>query len=186
MFRRGAVWLLGAWCLVIAIAYFSAARHILTPADLPHTDGGLVLGASVLPDKRPSAVLRDRVVVASELLKAGAVDRLLLSGKSEQHYDEIAAMRRAAMDLGITSDTLLVDVDGLRTYDSCFHAKHVFGFQSVVIVTQHFHLPRAIFLCRAVGLEAYGIAADRSTYSNEWKFNVREIGAWMLAIFDAI
>lgn len=184
--RTVLLFVLSLWVVAMGVAYTMAEQRIVSADELTKRDVALVLGASVLPDKRPSAVLHDRVVAAVDLFRAGKVQRLLLSGKSEQHYDEVAAMRRLALELSVPSEAILIDVDGLRTYDSCFHAKHVFHADNVVLVTQQYHLPRAIFLCRAVGLDAVGVSADRSHYEREWRFLLRELGAWALAVIDAV
>ncbi len=179
-----------AGLLVIAVLVLDAYRHAEIAVadsidDLRPADAGLVLGASVGPDKRPSAVLADRVRVGVELLSAGKVRRLLLSGEGEEaHYDETAAMKKLALSLGADESDLLIDAEGHRTYDSCLRARKDFALGSVIVVSQHYHLPRAIYLCRGVGLDAQGISADRSSYSDLGRFALREVPAWILAIAD--
>jgi vancomycin permeability regulator SanA len=143
-----------------------------------------VLGAAVQPDKRPSPILRDRVEVAVELVKAGRVQHLLLSGASRPHYNEVAAMRRTALELGVSADLLSDDENGAHTYQSCLNAKKVFGLDEVVVVTQRFHLPRAIYLCQSVGLKTQGVPADRTPDQESVRHALREAGAWVLAIVN--
>lgn len=144
-----------------------------------------MLGASVTPEKKPSPILRDRIRTGVELLAAGKVQRLVMSGEGEQpHYDEVTVMKRTAIELGADEDLIETDAEGHRTYDSCVNAKDQFHAVSVVVVTQRYHLPRAIYLCQGVGLDAQGLSADRAEYQNEWRFVLREIPAWILAVID--
>jgi SanA protein len=166
--------------------YARAASFIVDSLDdIRPADVGLVLGASVLPDKRPSPILRDRIRTGVELLAAGKVQRLLMSGEGEQpHYDEVSAMKRTAIELGADEESIATDADGHRTYDSCVNAKTQFHAASVIVVSQRYHLPRAIYLCQGVGLDTQGLAADHSEYQNQWRFALREIPAWILAVID--
>ncbi len=175
--------LLSAFTLV---AYWSAQARILpTAADAPETPVALVFGASVLPDKRPSGVLRDRIRTAVALLKQGRVRKLLLSGDNrEANYNEVAAMRRTAIELGASPEMLVLDFAGRRTYDSCLRAREIFGVRSLIAVTQRFHLSRAIYLCTRLGIDTVGVAADGPGYEAPLRLILREIGAWVLAFID--
>ena len=185
--------ILGVLCLLVLSAswwllrtYARAATFIADSLDdVRPADVGLVLGASVTPDKKPSPILRDRIRTGVELLEAGKVQRLVMSGEGEEpHYDEVTVMRRTAIELGADEDLIESDAEGHRTYDSCFNTRNHFHANSVVVVSQRYHLPRAIYLCQGVGLGAQGLSADRAEYQNEWRFVLREIPAWVLAVID--
>jgi SanA protein len=105
--------------------------------------------------------LAERVDAALELYRAGRVQKLLLSGdNSVRWHDETQAMRRYAVDRGLPSDAVLKDFAGFSTYDSCFRAKAVFGVDRAILVTQGFHLPRALYIANSLGIESDGVAAD--------------------------
>jgi SanA protein len=134
-------------------------------------------------------MLRDRVETAVALYKAGKVDKLLLSGDNRfDDYDEPGRMRDYARSLGVPDADLQPDYAGRRTYDTCYRARAVFKLDSAVLVTQEFHLPRALFTCEALGLDVVGVAADRQSYSRRsvaWS-TLREIPALTLALVDVV
>jgi SanA protein len=171
---------------LVAVAYFSVQERIVASiADVPETPVGLVLGASVRPNKKPSGVLQDRIDAGVALLRAGRVRKLLLSGDNrESHYNEVAAMQRESLAQGAPPDKLVLDNAGYRTYDSCFRARDVYDVKSLVIITQRFHLSRALYICRKLGLDAWGIAADGPNYTPSLKLHLREFAAWVLALAD--
>lgn len=169
-----------------------AAPHILPADAVPAQPVALVLGARVYPGGRPSAMLADRVAAAADLYHAGRVDALLMSGdNSHLDYNEPDAMRAYAVALGVPESAIFVDYGGRRTYDSCFRAGHIFQVSELVVVTQGFHLPRALLLCRGLGLDALGVAADYkrpsgySVYSLRYS-RTREIPATALAVVDLL
>ena len=154
--------------------------------EVPNRDVALVLGASVR-GKRLSAMLEDRVNRAVDLYKAGKVRKLLMSGdNSSQYYDEATAMRRHAIKLGVPPDDVVCDFAGFRTFDSIIRARELWGVDSMVIVTQAFHLPRSIYLARRLGLDAHGFIADSRPYlqASLRKAERREIGARIGAWLD--
>lgn len=147
----------------------------------------IVFGAGLRADGLPTAVLYDRVATAAELFRLGKVDVLLLSGDNRSaNYDEPAAMRRTALELGVPDSAILVDAAGVRTYDTCYRARHVYGVETATLVTQAFHLPRALYLCQGLGIDAGGVAADRRAYLQRalvyWHF--RETLATVAAAWD--
>jgi SanA protein len=145
----------------------------------------LVLGARVLRGGRLSAVLEDRVYTAVSLYKNGKVEKLLMSGdNSETHYDEVTAMRRRAIELGVPADNVVRDFAGFRTWDSIYRARDVWGLHDFTIVSQEFHLTRALFLARHLGVSADGMVADRRDYVMKYG-TLREFGARTLAWCDA-
>jgi SanA protein len=149
----------------------------------------IVFGARTYGEGRLSSMLRDRVDTAVELYKAGKVDKLLMSGdNSTEEYNEPADMMRYAIAQGVPAADIQPDYAGRRTYDTCYRAQHIFGVNEAVLVTQHFHLPRAIFTCRALGMEAQGVMADRRTYSERvlrWQEG-REVAALVVALADVV
>lgn len=147
----------------------------------------IVFGAGLSWDGSPSPVLRDRIRTAVDLYNQGKVKKLLLSGDNQYiDYNEPGAMQEYALELGVPADDIVLDYAGRRTYDTCFRANAIFNVDSAFLVTQRFHLPRAIFLCNQFGIEALGINADLREYSNYslryWNF--REIFATTSALWD--
>jgi vancomycin permeability regulator SanA len=133
----------------------------------------IVFGAKVWDDKSPSPVLYDRVLTAAELYRAGRVEKILMSGDNPtENYDEPSAMKETAVRLGVPESDVVLDFAGRRTYDTCYRAKEIFEIQKAVLVTQEFHLPRALYLCNNLGVDSIGITADRRKYEAEkyWKF----------------
>ncbi len=172
--------------LRVSMLLFSKARTHL-PNDVDSAPVALVLGAGLNRDGTPGLVLRDRVTTASRLYFDGKVDKLLMSGDNTTiHYDEPSAMAEFALSLGVAQEDIVLDFAGRRTYDSCYRAKAIFGVEQVIVVTQAFHLPRALFLCNAFNIEAQGVPADdanyhRSSYIFWW---VREILASLNSYWD--
>ena len=134
-------------------------------------------------------MLRDRVDTAVDLYKRGAVQKLLMSGdNSRVDYNEPDAMATYAIAQGVPAADIQPDYGGRRTYDSCYRARDIFHVKSAIIVTQAFHLPRALFLCDQLGVQAVGVAADRNRYdprSIAWS-ETREVPALLGALYDAI
>src|SRR4051812_17011376 len=129
---------------------------------LPHAPVALVLGAFVEPRGRPSGMLEDRLRGAAALYRAGRVDRVLASGDhGRRDYDEVNAMRHELVRLGVPDRDVFTDHAGFATLDSVVRAREVFGVRSAIVVTQAFHLPRALWLARQAGPAAYGPAAGR-------------------------
>ena len=143
----------------------------------------IVFGARVLAGGVPSHSLYDRVLTAVELYRAGRVRRLLMSGdRQNDNYDEPAAMKKQAIEMGVAEGDIILDNDGKRTYDTCYRAKEIFGVERAILVTQDYHQPRALYLCNSLGIDSVGITANRRVYDNERYFNFREFfsaaGAW--------
>ena len=149
------------WRLLIVIVY---GRHIHPADSVPHQRVAIVYGAGIYGNGRPSAALQDRLDTAIDLYRAGTVDRLLLSGdNSFENYNEPGVMIDYAREKGVPFEHIQPDYGGRRTYDSCYRAKQIFGLDDAILVTQEFHLPRALFLCRSMGIEATGVPADRQS-----------------------
>lgn len=147
----------------------------------------IVFGAGLRRDGTPTAILRDRVETGVRLYRDGKVEKLLMSGdNSVEYYNEPEAMRQYAVSLGVPDQAIVLDYAGQRTYDTCFRAKAIFGVKSALLVTQKFHLPRALFLCNMLGITASGVEANNLNYRNMslliW--NVREQLATAAAFLD--
>jgi SanA protein len=144
----------------------------------------IVFGAGVLPNGEPSAVLYDRVATAAELYQRGKVTSIVLSGDgSGRYHDEPESMRRAALRLGVPDGALVLDRAGLRTEETCRRARAIFDITSATLVTQGFHLSRALMLCESFGLDVVGVASDRRSYSWRWRvsWQAREAAATTVA-----
>lgn len=147
----------------------------------------IVFGAGLTHGGYPTAVLRDRVETATRLYFAGKVQKLLMSGdNSTNNYNEPGAMREYALSLGVPSDAIVLDYAGRSTYDTCYRAKAIFGLNTALLVTQQFHLPRALFLCNARGIQASGVVANNIHYSPLLLliWNIREQLATVGAFID--
>lgn len=158
------------------------------PDEVPHAQAALVLGAQVMPNGAPSSMLSDRITAAAELYKAGRVDKLLLSGDhSRKKYDEVGTMRDILLEQGIPAEDIFTDHAGFDTWDSAQRAKRVFNARSVVVVTQRFHMARALYDARKAGLDATGYAADKRDYGRVMpRLQVREVAARVKTIGDAV
>ena len=166
-----------------------ASPKTFLPGEVPEAPVALVLGAGLNRDGTAGVVLRDRVEKAAELYFAGKVEKLLMSGdNSTQYYDEPGAMRDHALSLGVPDEDIVLDFAGRRTYDSCYRAREIFGVEDLVVVTQAFHLPRAIFLCNAFDIEVSGVPADDANYhlSSYTYWWAREILASVYAYWDVL
>ena len=143
----------------------------------------LVLGAGLRPDGSPSDMLHDRVITGVELYRALDLP-LLMSGDQTGDYNEVAAMKTLAMSLGVPEDKILLDPQGYSTYESVIRAKENFGVHHMIIVTQEYHLHRALYLSGSQGIDAYGVSADLRTYWGQSKREVREILARFKDLFQ--
>lgn len=156
----------------------STRDRVLSLAEGPpgEVDCILVLGCGVYADGSPTPMLRDRLTRGVELYQAGWGGRLLLSGDNRSvYYNELATMYQVSRDLGAPGEAIVLDYAGLSTYDSLYRAREIFGVASLVIVTQDYHLSRALYLAEALGLEAWGVAADGQNYPGQTMRDVREI-----------
>lgn len=179
-----------AFVLVIGARVFTgfyAKNRIISADSVTPTKVAIVFGAGLQRDGSPSPVLRDRVVTAANLYFAGKVQVLLFSGDNRfVDYNEPGAMRAYAVSLGVPDEAIVLDYAGRRTYDTCYRAKHIFEVDEAVLVTQAYHLPRALFTCNALGVKSVGVAADQRTYSRAsmLSWNIRELPASLAALWD--
>ncbi len=150
---------------------------------LPKVDAILILGCGVWGDGTPSPMLRDRLDQGIALYKAGVSDRLLMSGDhGTTDYDEVNAMKRYAIAAGVPSEAVFMDHAGFSTYDSVYRAKEVFGAERLVIVSQTYHLYRALYLAEGLDIEAYGVGASLREYRKQDRYSFREMLARVKAV----
>lgn len=146
----------------------------------------IVLGAGVRSDGSPSPMLTDRLKTGIELYEKGVSDRLLMSGDhTKKGYDEVNIMKSYAIDKGIPSEHVFMDHAGISTYDSIYRAKEIFQAERIVIVTQEYHLYRALYIAEKLGLEAYGVSADVRVYAGQELREIREKAARVKDFFKA-
>ena len=175
------VGLLGTSALLLANTHVKSSTrdHILSPeqaAELQDVDCIVVLGCLVKADGTPSDMLADRLSVGVALYENGTSPKLLMSGDhGQKEYDEVNTMKACAIDAGVPSEDIFMDHAGFSTYESIYRAKEIFGADKIVIVTQEYHLHRALYIANALGIEAYGVSADLRSYAGQTKRDVREI-----------
>lgn len=173
--------LLSASALLLANGYVKSSTkdQILSPEQAAALDGVdciLVLGCLVKADGTPSDMLADRISVGVTLYQNGTSHKLLMSGDhGQKEYDEVNTMKSCAIDAGVPSEDVFMDHAGFSTYESIYRAKEIFGADKIVIVTQEYHLHRALYVANALGIEAYGVSADLRSYAGQTKRDVREI-----------
>ncbi len=169
-----------------AVRSYYAAR-IYSSSETPQDHAAIVFGAAVYDNGRLSTILRDRMETAVELYHSGKVNKILVSGdNSNEFYNEPGAMMAYAIERGVPKQDVQPDYGGRRTYDTCFRAREVFQLQSAILVTQEFHLPRAIFTCRRLGVDAVGVSADLRPYRGRRWYELRETAATLVALWDVI
>lgn len=167
----------------------STRGRICDTADVDFDDADciLVLGAGVRDDGSPSHMLEDRLLTGIALYKNSTCDTLLMSGDhGREGYDEVNTMKSFAVANGVDADRIFMDHAGFSTYDSLYRARDVFGAKKVIIVTQEYHLYRALAIADSLGLEAVGVPADLRTYSGQMSREVREIAARVKDFFYII
>jgi SanA protein len=188
-----AVVVIGAVFVPLVLRGWAALRYrslTYTVETVPARRVAIVFGAQIYPDGSPSPMLADRVATGADLWRAGKADVLLLTGDNRfANYNEPEVMRRYALSLGVPDEALVLDYAGRRTYDSCYRARDIFGVRDPIVVTQNFHLDRTLFTCRALGLEAVGVAADYqrpSGYDRRslWYGRLRELPALTIALLE--
>ena len=179
----GCILLLGAFLSFVVNGYVthSAENYILSQEDaalLEDVSCILVLGCRVRDDGMPGGMLEDRLEVGVRLYQDGVAPKLLMSGDhGGETYDEVNAMKQYALKCGVQSSDVFMDHAGFSTYDSLYRAKEIFGVEKLVIVTQAYHLYRALYIARSLGIEAYGVASDLHTYAGQGKRDIREFFA---------
>ena len=162
-------------------------KYLLTAEEameLTDVDCILVLGCLVRSDGSLSSMLRDRLVRGVELYELGAAPKLLMSGDhGRENYDEVNTMKAYAIEEGVPSSDVFMDHAGFSTYESMYRAKEVFAADKIIIVSQEYHLYRALYIADKLGLEAYGVAADGDNYSGQ---TYRELREMLARVKDAV
>lgn len=149
---------------------------------IPRARVAVVLGTRVYPSGKPSWVLRDRLDTAIALYRAGKVEKLLMSGDNRfHHYNEPKRMMEYAVKHGVPAEDVAADYAGRRTYDTVYRAKHIFGLDEFIVVSQEFHLDRTLFLCDRLGVKAYGMASKKQVGRQT---RIREALACVGAVVD--
>lgn len=160
--------------------FSNAKERILSAEELSDygADCILVLGAGVREDGTPSHMLEDRLKTGLALYEAGASQKLLMTGDhGRAEYNEVGVMKDFAMEHGVPSENVFMDHAGFSTYESLYRARDVFAAKRVVIVTQEYHLHRALYIADRLGLEAVGVSADLRPYNGQTVRNLREVAA---------
>jgi SanA protein len=156
-------------------------------ADIPKKQIALVLGARVYQNGSLSDIMSDRAITAINIYKEGKVDRILISGDhGKTTYDEVNAIKKYMLNNGVAEEDLFLDHAGFDTYDSVYRAKEIFQVESMTIITQEFHLYRAIYIANELQIDAIGLAADLRTYRSNVFNQVRESAARVKAVFDVV
>jgi vancomycin permeability regulator SanA len=185
--------LMGTLVLTVSTSMVRITRERITAAenlaDTPTSvdyDCILVLGAGVKDDGTPSDMLYDRVQVACETYAALAGKApLLMTGDHRGDYNEVGVMKSLAAEMGVPTEDIFLDHEGYSTYESLYRAKHIFGAKRVVIITQEYHLHRALHIARELGMEAVGVSADLRPYRGQSRYELREVLARFKDMFSA-
>ena len=173
--------ILGGIAVLAVNGYVKAVggKHILSPeeaAQLSDVDCILVLGCQVKDNGRPSDMLKDRLTRGIEVYNLGAAPKILMSGDhGREEYDEVSTMKQYAIEAGVPSENIFMDHAGFSTYESMYRAKEIFQADKVIIITQKYHLYRALYIAEKLGIEAYGVASDYHTYVGQFMRECREI-----------
>lgn len=191
--RRALPWVgLGALACLVGLPLglrvwtdWRARSMIYESAQAPPRRVAIVFGAGYWPGYGLSAILEDRVTTAAELYHRGKVEKLLMSGDNRTpDYNEPGAMRARAIELGVPSEDIVLDYAGRRTYDSCYRARHIFRIDDAILVTQAYHLDRALLIATGLGVDAVGVAADQRNYLHIKHYWWRELLATTLACWQ--
>lgn len=169
------------------LTHFLTQSRVFTIHDIPPKKVAIVFGAGLRRDGTPTLVLQDRVQTAAELYFSKKVEILLLSGDNRfVDYNEPQAMKDYAIQLGVPEESIVLDYAGRSTYATCYRALHIFGINNAILVTQQFHLPRALYTCSALTIEAVGVPADRKAYHwiTQAIWSLRELPATLNAIVE--
>ena len=173
--------------LMAADVQFRFASRIFDPTNmnLKSADVAMILGASITSDATPSDALRDRLIVGTKLYRDHIVKKILLTGDDgANRANEIRVMKSFAMAQGVPETDILVDGQGYRTYESCKHAAKTFHLSNAIIVTQRFHMSRALYLCNKLGVPSTGVTSDLQSYKRIFWFWTRDLAASVEAWWD--
>lgn len=180
--------IIGLLLLINGYIFLVTNKRIVEAKDIKDEDFDciLVLGAGIRNGK-PSPMLEDRLLTAIKLYNDGIASKILVSGDHEYNdYDEVNVMKNYLKDNGIPSEDIFMDHAGLSTYDSIYRAKMIFKVSKFVIVTQKYHLHRAIYIAKNIDMKAYGVSATKRNYVGQNKRNVREFMARIKDFFKCL
>ena len=156
-------------------------------ASISSADAIVVLGASVFADGTPSGILQDRLDDGIALYFAGVAPKLIMSGDNgTESYNEVRVMKQYAIAQGVPSEDIFCDHAGFSTYESMYRAKYVFGCQRIVVATQTYHLYRALWSAKSLGMQATGVPSDYHEYQKQLQYDIREIPARTKDFFKAL
>lgn len=176
-----------ALSVVLVVALFSVNAYvksvtrdmIISPqeaSELSDVSCIVVLGCQVHDDGTPSAILNDRLSRAIELYELGVAPKIIMSGDHGQiEYDEVNVMKQYAIDAGVPSENIFMDHAGFSTYETMYRAKEIFDAEKIIVVTQEYHLYRALYIADKLSMDAYGVSSDYVTYSGQYIREIREI-----------
>lgn len=161
---------------------------VVTPEEAQGHDADciIVLGAAVTPEEVPSGILEDRLDEAIALYFAGAAPKIIMSGNQELGYDEPSVMKEYAVSRGVPSEDVFCDYAGYTTYETMYRARYVFGVQRPIVVTQTYHLYRALYSANGLGMTALGVPSDFHEYDGQSYYDVREVGARTKDFFQVL
>ncbi len=185
----GALLLVGASWASVSWIRSGAEGRMFTAQSVPEAPVALVLGTRVQEDGTPAPFLSARLEIARELYATGKVQAVLVSGDNmNADYNEPEAMQRWLVERGVPADKVVLDHAGFDTYDSCARAKRIFGVDRATVVTQQFHLARAVTVCRHLGIDAVGVGDETAReYDRTWRVSsAREYGASVKAALDVL
>jgi len=170
------------------VALTTASARFVSTADVPLKPVAVVFGAGIEADGEPSGMLADRLDAAIDLYRSGRVKKLLFSGDNGSvTYNEVGAMLRYALRRGVPATAMTPDYAGFNTYATCYRAKTIFGVQSATLVTQRYHLPRALYICHRLGIDVVGVGTPdwgREPDGMMLHLVAREYLATLLASFE--
>lgn len=156
-------------------------------ASISNADAIVVLGASVFADGTPSGILQDRLDDGIALYFAGVAPKLIMSGDNgTESYNEVRVMKQYAIAQGVPSEDIFCDHAGFSTYESMYRAKYVFGCQRIVVATQTYHLYRALWSAKSLGMQATGVPSDYREYQKQLQYDIREVPARTKDFFKAL
>lgn len=186
LFSLGISIFLAPWIYLHSKYDRGVLRSLEKNTDKNFPEVALVLGAGLTEEGKVSKVLQDRLQIAKNLFDAKKIKTILLSGRKTDNYDEPHAMKQWALENGIPENVLWIDEQGYRTINSCENAKSIHKLDQAVVITQNFHLYRALYLCDKAGVQGLGLVSDLGPYSlkNKIKWNVREMFAAWRALWD--
>ena len=175
----GIVLLIGIAAVSLSVYMVKATEKNIFTADTFKNDEKadciLILGAGVKDDK-PKPMLRDRLLAGIELYKSGAAKKIIMSGDhGRADYDEVNVMRAFALEQGVSAEDIFLDHAGFSTYDSVYRVKNIFGAENIIIVSQKYHLYRALYISEKLDVKAAGVSANLNTYGGQLKRDIREI-----------